>query len=60
LCEEVLEVIQALVQRSRGRTAGIDLVGVDLEYDPACVRTPLSAQLLLNPLGFFFHVHHSK
>ena len=52
---EVLEIIQALVQRSKGQIVGIDLVEVAPAYDPAGITAILAAQLLLNTLGFVFH-----
>ena len=57
---EVLEIIQALVKRSGGRIAGIDLVEVAPAYDPAGVTAILAAQLLLNTLGFIFHARKAK
>ena len=57
---EVLEIIQALVQRSGGRIAGIDLVEVAPAYDPAGVTAILAAQLLLNTLGFIFHARSQR
>ncbi len=51
----MLEIIQALVQRSKGQIVGIDLVEVAPAYDPAGITAILAAQLLLNTLGFVFH-----
>jgi len=52
---EVLEIIQALSQRSAGNIIGLDLVEVAPAYDPAGVTSILAAQLLMNSLGFIFH-----
>jgi agmatinase len=52
---EVLEIIEALVERGGGNIIGIDLVEVAPAYDPAGVTAILAAQLLLNSLGFIFH-----
>jgi len=51
---EVLEIIKALSQRSRGRIVGMDLVEVAPAYDPAGITAILAAQLLLNSLGYIF------
>lgn len=56
---EVLELLQALAQRSRGDIVGIDLVEVAPAYDPAGVTSILAAQLLLNVLGYIFHARRS-
>ncbi len=52
---EVLEIIQALAVRSRGRIVGIDLVEVAPPYDPTGITSILAAQLLMNGIGFIFH-----
>ncbi len=52
---EVLEILEALSQRSRGAIAGIDLVEVAPAYDANGVTSILAAQLLLNTIGFIFH-----
>ena len=57
---EVLEIIQALVQRCRGNVVGIDLVEVAPAYDPAGVTPILAAQLLMNALGFIFHARSQR
>ncbi len=57
---EVLEIIQALVQRCRGNVVGIDLVEVAPAYDPAGVTPILAAQLPMNSLGFIFHARSQR
>ncbi|ATG73136.1 agmatinase [Zobellella denitrificans] len=52
---EVLEIIQALARRSRGRIVGMDLVEVAPPYDPTGMTSILAAQLLMNSIGFIFH-----
>ncbi|MNV74506.1 Proclavaminate amidinohydrolase [compost metagenome] len=52
---EVLEIIQALAQRSHGRIVGMDLVEVAPAYDPTGMTSILAAQLLMNSIGFIFH-----
>ncbi len=52
---EVLEIFQALAQRSKGDIVGIDLVEVAPAYDPTDSTSILAAQLLLNTIGFIFH-----
>ena len=51
---DVLEILQGLAQR--GQVAGIDLVEVAPAYDPTDSTQILAAQLLLNFIGFIFHV----
>ncbi len=50
---EVLEILQGLSKQ--GDIAGIDLVEVAPDYDPAGITAMLAAQLLMNLLGFVFH-----
>ncbi len=50
---EVLEILQGLSKQ--GDVAGIDLVEVAPDYDPAGITAMLAAQLLMNLLGFVFH-----
>lgn len=50
---EVLEILQGLA--ARGEVAGIDLVEVAPDHDPAGITGFLAAQLLMNLLGFIFH-----
>ncbi|MEI7969598.1 MAG: agmatinase [Betaproteobacteria bacterium] len=52
---EVLEIIKALSNRSRGNIIGMDLVEVAPAYDPTGITAILAAQLLLNSLGYIFH-----
>lgn len=52
---EVLEIIKALSNRSRGNIVGMDLVEVAPAYDPTGITAILAAQLLLNSLGYIFH-----
>lgn len=52
---EVLEIIEALSQRSGGAIAGIDLVEVAPAYDLNGVTSILAAQLLMNTIGYIFH-----
>ena len=56
---EVLEIIQALANRSGGNVIGIDLVEVAPPYDPAGVTSILAAQLLMNTIGFIFHARNA-
>lgn len=50
---EVLEMLQALAKRHE--VVGIDLVEVAPDYDHSGNTATLSAQILLNFLGFIFH-----
>jgi agmatinase len=50
---EVLELVQGLARAHE--IVGIDLVEVAPDYDPSGSTAILSAQLLLNTLGFIFH-----
>lgn len=50
---EVLELLQAVARAHP--VAGIDLVEVSPDHDPAGVTSILAAQVLLNLLGFVFH-----
>jgi agmatinase len=50
---EVLELLQAVARAHE--VAGIDLVEVSPDHDPAGVTAILAAQVLLNLLGFVFH-----
>ncbi len=52
---EVLEIIQALSERSAGNIVGVDLVEVSPPYDPAGITSILAAQLLMNTIGFIFY-----
>lgn len=52
---EVLEIIEALSQRSGGSIVGIDLVEVAPAYDLNGVTSILAAQLLMNTIGYIFH-----
>ena len=52
--EEVLELIDGLARQ--GEIAGIDLVEVAPDYDPSGSTQILAAQLLLNFIGFIFHL----
>ncbi|MBV1838248.1 agmatinase [Acetobacter estunensis] len=56
---EILELLAALA--ARGRVAGIDLVEVAPDYDPAKITPILAAQLLLNFIGriLYFRSHDS-
>ena len=56
---EVVEIIQALAQRSRGNIVGMDLVEVAPAYDPTDSTAILAAQLLMNSIGFIFHARNS-
>ncbi|MEM7212912.1 MAG: arginase family protein, partial [Pseudomonadota bacterium] len=51
---EVLEILQAAANRHD--IVGIDLVEVAPDYDPTGSTQVLAAQLLMNLLGFIFHV----
>jgi agmatinase len=57
---EVLEIIQALVQRGGGNIIGMDLVEVAPAYDLSGVTSILAAQLLLNSIGFIFDARQEK
>ena len=57
---EVLEIIQALANRSKGNIVGIDLVEVAPAYDLTESTSILAAQLLLNSLGFIFHARKNE
>jgi len=50
---EVLELLKAVAHAHD--VAGLDLVEVAPDYDPAGSTSILAAQLLLNTLGFIFH-----
>ncbi len=52
---EVLEIIQALAERSRGEIVGMDLVEVAPPYDASGITSILAAQLLMNSIGFIFY-----
>lgn len=52
---EVMELIQAIANRSKGNIIGIDLVEVAPPYDHADVTSILAAQVLLNTIGYIFH-----
>lgn len=52
---EVLEIIKALSQRSKGQIVGIDLVEVAPAYDPTGITAILAAQLLMNTIGAIFY-----
>ncbi|WP_291367322.1 agmatinase [Acetobacter sp. UBA5411] len=56
---EILELLAALAER--GHVAGIDLVEVAPDYDPAKITPILAAQLLLNFIGriLYFRKHES-
>ncbi|GBQ25802.1 arginase [Acetobacter estunensis NRIC 0472] len=56
---EILELLAALA--ARGRVAGIDLVEVAPDYDPAKITPILASQLLLNFIGriLYFRSHDS-
>ncbi len=56
---EVVEIIQALAERSRGRIVGMDLVEVAPAYDPTASTSILAAQVLMNSIGFIFHARNS-
>ncbi len=51
---EVVEIIQALAKRSKGRIIGMDLCEVAPPYDPTGITSILAAQVLLNGIGFIF------
>lgn len=51
---EVVEIIQALANRSKGRIVGMDICEVAPPYDPTGVTSILAAQVLLNSIGFIF------
>ncbi|MBB3772856.1 agmatinase [Angulomicrobium tetraedrale] len=53
---EVLELLDGLARR--GTVAGIDLVEVAREYDPAGTTAILAAQVLLNFIGRILHHRH--
>lgn len=55
---EVLEIMQGLSKQ--GEFVGIDLVEVAPDYDHSGITTMLSAQLLMNMLGFVFHERKQK
>ncbi|MHA1108287.1 MAG: agmatinase [Alphaproteobacteria bacterium] len=55
---EVLEIMQGLSKQ--GEFVGIDLVEVAPDYDHSGITTMLSAQLLMNMLGFVFHEKKQK
>ena len=56
---EVVEVIQALANRSRGNIVGMDLVEVAPAYDPTDSTAILAAQVLMNSIGFIFHARNA-
>ncbi len=51
---EVLEMLQAVAKRHQ--IVGVDLVEVAPDYDHSGSTAILAAQVLLNFLGFIFHV----
>jgi agmatinase len=55
---EVLEIMQGLSKQ--GEFVGIDLVEVAPDYDHSGITAMLSAQLLMNMLGFVFHERKRK
>ncbi len=54
---EVLELLQAVAERHE--VVGMDLVEVAPDYDPSGSTQILAAQILLNFLGFIFHVRRN-
>ena len=55
---EVVEIIQALAQRSKGSIVGMDFVEVAPAYDHTDSTAILAAQVLMNSIGFIFHARN--
>jgi agmatinase len=54
------EVLEIMGLSKQGEFVGIDLVEVAPDYDHSGITTMLSAQLLMNMLGFVFHERKQK